>query len=113
MRGTLSGIKKIAIGFVIGATTVGGIATAANNWGSSVTTACIDKKTGALYASTGSCPSSRTAVRLGGTPGTINGIVNQVSPSVVTVNTTTSSGGGTGSGSIFKTDASNSIRPRC
>ena len=92
MRGTFSGIKKIAIGFVIGATTVGGIATAATNWGSSVTNACVDKKTGALYASTGSCPSTRSAVTLGGTPGTIHGVVAQVSPAVVTVNVTTSTG---------------------
>ena len=34
-------LAKIAVGFVIGATTVGGIATAANNWGSTVTNACV------------------------------------------------------------------------
>ena len=99
---------KVAIGFVIGATTVGGIATASINWGSSVTTACVDKKTGALFASTGSCAKGRAPVSLGGTPGTINGIVNQVAPAVVTVKTTTANGGGNGSGSIFKTDANNS-----
>jgi putative serine protease PepD len=108
MQGTFNGAKKIILGFVIGATTVGGIATAATNWGSSVTNACVDKKTGALYASTGSCPSNRTAVILGGTPGTIHGVVAQVSPSVVTVNVTTSDGSATGSGSIFKSDGSNS-----
>ena len=101
-------IAKVAIGFVIGATTVGGIATAANNWGSSVTNACVDNKTGALYASNGNCPGNRSAVTIGGTPGSIKGIVNQVSPSVVTVNVTTANGSGTGSGSIFKTDSNNS-----
>ena len=101
--------SKLAIGFVIGATTVGGIATAASNWGSSVTNACVDNKTGALYASNGSCPTNRSAVTLGGTPGSIKGIVNQVSPSVVTVKVTTANGSGTGSGSIFKTDANSSL----
>ncbi len=105
MKSTFS---KVAIGFLIGATTVGGIATAANNWGKSVTTACVDNKTGALYASTGTCSKSRTAVTLGGTPGTINGVVSQIFPSLVTVKTTTANGGGNGSGSIFKTDANNS-----
>ena len=103
-----STFAKVAIGFVIGATTVGGIATANINWGSSVTTACVDKKTGALFASTGSCAKNRTPVSLGGTPGSINGVVSQVSPAVVTVRITSANGGGTGSGSIFKTDANSS-----
>ena len=103
-----SSLAKVALGFAIGATTVGGIATAANNWGSSITNACADNKTGALYASNGSCPSNRSAVVLGGTPGTIKGIVNQVSPSVVTVKITAGTGTGTGSGSIFKSDVNNS-----
>ena len=103
-----STFAKVAIGFVIGATTVGGIATANINWGSSVTTACVDKKTGALFASTGTCAKNRTPVSLGGTPGSINGVVSQVSPAVVTVRITSANGGGTGSGSIFKTDANSS-----
>ena len=103
-----STFAKVAIGFVIGATTVGGIATANINWGSSVTTACVDKKTGALFASTGTCAKNRTPVSLGGTPGSINGVVSQVSPAVVTVRITSTNGGGTGSGSIFKTDANSS-----
>ena len=103
-----STFAKVAIGFVIGATTVGGIATANINWGSSVTTACVDKKTGALFASTGTCAKNRTPVSLGGTPGSINGVVSQVSPAVVTVRITSANGGGTGSGSIFKTDANGS-----
>ena len=103
-----STFAKVAIGFVIGATTVGGIATANINWGSSVTTACVDKKTGALFASTGTCAKSRTPVSLGGTPGSINGVVSQVSPAVVTVRITSANGGGTGSGSIFKTDTNSS-----
>jgi putative serine protease PepD len=103
-----STFAKVAIGFVIGATTVGGVATAGINWGKSVTTACVDNKSGALYASAGTCAKNRTAVSLGGTPGTINGIVNQIFPVLVTVKTTSASGTATGSGSIFKTDANSS-----
>ena len=77
-----STFAKVAIGFVIGATTVGGVATAGINWGKSVTSACVDNKTGLLYASTGTCAKNRSAVSLGGTPGTINGIVNQVFPTL-------------------------------
>ena len=99
---------KVAVGFVIGATTVGGVATGTINWSKSVTTACVDNKTGALYASTGTCTKNRSAVSLGGAAGTINGVVSQIFPSLVTVKTTTANGGGTGSGSIFKTDANNS-----
>ena len=87
---------------------VGGVATAGINWGKSVTTACVDNKTGLLYASTGTCAKNRSAVSLGGTPGTINGIVNQVFPTLVTIKSTSPNGGGTGSGSIFKTDSNSS-----
>jgi putative serine protease PepD len=103
-----STFAKVAVGFLIGATTVGGVATAGINWGKSVTTACVDNKTGALYASTGTCAKNRTAVAIGGTPGTINGIVNQIFPVLVTIKSTNANGGGTGSGSIFKTDANSS-----
>jgi len=103
-----STFAKVAAGFLIGTLTVGGAATAAINWGKSVTTACVDNKTGALYASTGTCAKNRTAVSLGGIPGTINGVVSQIFPSLVTVKTVTANGNATGSGSIFKSDANNS-----
>jgi putative serine protease PepD len=108
---------KVAVGFVIGATTVGGVATGAVNWGKSVTTACVDNKTGALYAALEGCAKNRTAVSLGGAGQTIsgttsangiNGVVSKIFPALVTVKTTTPNGGGTGSGSIFKTDANES-----
>ena len=102
MRFTSTG-SKIAIGFVIGASTVGGIATAAGTFSSSTAVACADNRTGALYISKdGACTSTRTAVALGAPAGSIKGIVAKVSPSVVTVNVTTPSGGDTGSGSIIQ-----------
>ena len=99
--------SKVAIGFVIGASTVGGIATAAGTFSSSTAVACADNRTGALYVSRdGTCTSTRTAVALGAPAGSIKGIVTKVSPSVVTVNVKTASGGDTGSGSIIQSTPS-------
>ena len=95
--------SKVAIGFVIGASTVGGIATAAGTFSGSTAVACADNRTGALYISKdGTCSSSRTAIALGSAAGSIKGIVAKVSPSVVTVNVTAGTGGDTGSGSIIQ-----------
>jgi putative serine protease PepD len=99
--------SKVAIGFVVGASTVGGIATAAGTFSSSTAVACADNRTGALYVSKdGTCTSTRTAIALGAPAGSIKGIVAKVSPSVVTVNVTTPSGGDTGSGSIIQSTPS-------
>ena len=98
--------SKVAIGFVVGASTVGGIATAAGTFSGSTAVACADNRTGALYVSKdGTCTSTRTAIALGSAAGSIKGIVAKVSPSVVTVNVTTPSGGDTGSGSIIQSTA--------
>jgi putative serine protease PepD len=99
--------SKVIAGFLIGITTAGGIATAAGVFSTSVVNACVDKKTQVIYAAVNnSCPSNRTGVTLGSpssAAGSINSIVTKISPSVVTINVTTPTGGGTGSGSIFKT----------
>jgi S1-C subfamily serine protease len=99
--------SKLIAGFVLGTTTVGGIATAAGVFSTSVVNACVDKKTKVIYAAVNnSCPSNRTGVTLGSpssAAGSINSIVAKVFPSVATINVTTPNGGGTGSGSIFKT----------
>ena len=98
--------SKVAIGFVVGASTVGGIATAAGTFSGSTAVACADNRTGALYVSKdGTCTSTRTAIALGSAAGSIKGIVAKFSPSVVTVNVTTPSGGDTGSGSIIQSTA--------
>ena len=105
----LSTMSKLIIGFVAGATVIGGVATAANSLtSSSVITACADNSTGALFASTtGTCTGNRTAVSIGN--GSLKNIVAKVSPSVVTVDVLASDGSGdTGSGSIIKSDATGS-----
>lgn len=100
---------KVIAGFLLGITTAGGIATAAGVFSTSVVNACVDKKTQAIYAAVNNtCPANRTGVTLGAlssVAGSLNSIVNKVSPSVVTINVTTPTGGGSGSGSIFKTSS--------
>ena len=105
----LGTISKLTIGFIAGATLIGGVATAASSLTTaSVITACADTRTGALYASTtGTCSGNRSAVNIGN--GSLKNIVAKVSPSVVTVNLLDETGNGdTGSGSIIKSDATGS-----
>jgi len=103
---------KVTLGFVLGAGIVGGVATAAGTFSNPVVNACVDNKTGAIFASsTGTCSSIRTPVTLGSlaiNSSSIKTIVQKVSPAVVTVKVMVGTGGDTGSGSIFKTDASSS-----
>ena len=116
MRKITSSTGKVVIGIVIGATAVGGFATAAGTFSGSTSVICADNRTNALYAApaNGVCPTSRTAISL--SPGSasvlpatsIKSIVQKVSPSVVTVNVTVASGGDTGSGSIIQSDANTS-----
>ena len=100
---------KVIAGFLLGITTAGGIATASGVFSTSVTKACVDKKTQIIYAAVNNtCPTNRTGVTLGSlssVAGSLNSIVNKVSPSVVTINVTTPNGGGSGSGSGFKTSS--------
>ena len=107
---------KVLVGALVGATAVGGFATAAGTFSGSTSVICADNRTSALYAapSNGVCQSNRTAISLSqGTasvlPATsIKSVVSKVSPSVVTVNVTVTGGGDTGSGSIIQSDASTS-----
>jgi putative serine protease PepD len=98
---------KVTIGFVLGATAVGGVATAAGTFSASVASACVDTKTNAIYSNpTGSCAKGRTSITLGAPAGSITGVVQKVSPSVVTVNVTSPNGNGTGSGVIYQSNIS-------
>ena len=101
---------KVLVGFILGATVVGGVAVA-GTFSNPLVKACVDIRTQALYASTdGSCPKTRTAVDLGSSgSGSIKSIVQKISPSVVSVDVTVGSGGDTGSGFVYKTTASTSL----
>ena len=100
---------KIISAFLAGAIIAGGVATAATTSPSSVITACADKRTGALFlSSTGSCPTTRTLVEIGNAAMNAKAISALVTPSVVSIAVTSSFGSGTGSGSIYKSNASTS-----
>lgn len=100
---------KILTGFILGATVVGGFAIA-NPFSTPIVKACVDNKTKALYiSSNGSCPKGRSAIDIGATGANVKSIAQLVSPSVVSIKVTAASGSGTGSGSIYKSNANNSF----
>jgi len=99
-------LYKYLTGFVIGVVSVGGYAVANTN-NVPIVKACIDNKTKALYASTnGSCAKGRSAIDIGATGANVKSIAQLVSPSVVSIEVTSSAGNGTGSGSIYKSNQS-------
>ena len=100
---------KIISAFLAGAIIAGGVATAATTGPSSVITACADKRTGALFlSSTGTCSTSRTLVEIGSNGMNTKAISALVTPTVVSISVTSAEGSGTGSGSIYKSNANTS-----
>jgi S1-C subfamily serine protease len=100
---------KIVSAFVAGAIIAGGVATAATTGPASVITACADKRTGALFlSSTGTCSSNRTLVQIGSNGMNTKAISALVTPTVVSISVTAPGGSGTGSGSIYKSNANTS-----
>ena len=113
MRGLnmkFQGTQKVVAGFIAGALITGGIATAATS-NSGTVQACVDTRTQAMYLSVnGTCTKSRTLVDLSsGTGIDAKSIAAAVTPSVVSIAVTTRTGGGTGSGSIYKTSSTESF----
>ncbi|MCX6437573.1 MAG: trypsin-like peptidase domain-containing protein [Actinobacteria bacterium] len=105
MRNTFT---KVGVGFLLGATVVGGIATAATNSSLSLK-ACVDNRTQALYLSKdGTCSKTRTLVDLSSGGLDAKSVAAAVTPSVVSIQVTATSGSGTGSGSIYQTSATSS-----
>jgi len=103
-----STIVKVGVGFLLGATAIGGVATAANSDPIGVK-ACVDKKTQVMYlAANDKCISSRTLVSLGASSIDVKSIASLVTPSVVSIKVTAPSGSGSGSGSIYKTSSTSS-----
>jgi len=106
----IKGTQKIAVGFIAGALITGGIATAATSNTGSVQ-ACVDTRTQAMYlAVNGTCSKYRTLVDLSSASVGIDAktIAAAVTPSVVSIEVTTRTGGGTGSGSIYSSGPSES-----
>ena len=100
---------KLISAFLAGAIIAGGVATAATTSPSSVITACADKRTGALYlSSTGTCSTTRTLVEIGSADLNAKAISALVTPTVVSIAVTSTLGSGTGSGSIYRSNATTS-----
>jgi putative serine protease PepD len=104
------GSQKVAAGFIAGALITGGIATAATS-NNGVVQACVDTRTQAMYlAVNGTCSKYRTLVDLSSATVGIDAktVAAAVTPSVVSIEVTTRTGGGTGSGSIYSSGPSES-----
>lgn len=94
---------KVGAGFLLGATIVGGVATAVTPT-SPALRACVDNKTSAMYYSAdGTCSKTRTLVNLGADGMSVKVVASAATPSVVSIDVTTATGGDTGSGSIIRT----------
>jgi putative serine protease PepD len=100
-----STVVKVFVGFLIGTVSVGGFAVA-NTPSVPVVKACMDNKSKALFVSTnGSCTKGRTAIDIGATGANVKSIAELVSPSVVSIEVSSATGGGTGSGSIIRNNS--------
>jgi putative serine protease PepD len=101
---------KVIGAFVAGVVIAGSVATAAITPSTGTLKACADNRTQALFlSSNGTCSSSRTLVEIGGNGMNTKTISSLVTPSVVSISATTSSGEGTGSGSIYRSNSSSSF----
>jgi putative serine protease PepD len=101
---------KVITSFVLGVTAASGFAIA-NPSSVPVVKACVDNRTKALFISNnGNCPKGRSAVDIGATGANVKSIAQLVSPSVVSIKVTSAMGGsGTGSGSVYKSNATTSF----
>jgi putative serine protease PepD len=100
---------KVTVAFVTGIIVAGGVATAATNQSAGSVMVCADNRTQALtLAKSGTCPVNKTAIEIGSNSINAKSISALVTPSVVSISVKTSTGGGTGSGSVYKTSASSS-----
>lgn len=104
------GTQKVLAGFIAGALIAGGIATASTS-NSGTVQACVDTRTKVMYlAVNDTCSKNRTLVNLSSATGIdAKSVAAAVTPSVVSIAVTTRTGGGTGSGSIYKTSSSESF----
>lgn len=105
----LKGSGKLLAAFIAGAVIAGGVGAVASTQNSTSFAACADKRTGALFISaTGTCPTNRTPIQIGGPAMNAKVISSLVTPTVVSISVSSGEGGGTGSGSIYKSAANGS-----
>lgn len=101
---------KVSIAFIAGALLAGGVATASTSPTNGGVLVCADNRTQTLtLAKNGTCPSNKTAIEIGGRSINAKTISALVTPSVVSISVKTTTGGGTGSGSIYKSNTSTSF----
>jgi putative serine protease PepD len=100
---------KVTTAFIFGAVIAGTVATAANNSVVSSVVVCADNRTQALtLAKAGACAANKTAIEIGSNSINAKSISALVTPSVVSISVKSTAGSGTGSGSIYKTNATSS-----
>lgn len=100
---------KVTVGFILGAVIAGSVATAATNSVDSSVIVCADNRTQTLtLAKAGVCATNKTAIVIGSNSINAKSIAALVTPSVVSISVKTATGGGTGSGSIYRTSATTS-----
>ena len=100
---------KVTIAFVAGALLAGTVATAATTTSAGSVVVCADNRTQALtLAKNNTCPVNKTAIEIGNNSINAKTISALVTPSVVSISVKTTTGGGTGSGSIYKSNSTSS-----
>ena len=100
---------KVTIAFVAGALLAGTVATAATTTSAGSVVVCADNRTQALtLAKNNTCPVNKTAIEIGNNSINAKTISALVTPSVVSISVKTAAGGGTGSGSIYKSNSTSS-----
>ena len=98
---------KITIAFVAGALLAGTVATASTTNTAGSVVVCADNRTQALtLAKNNTCPVNKSAIEIGNNSINAKSISALVTPSVVSISVKTASGGGTGSGSIYRSTSS-------
>jgi putative serine protease PepD len=98
---------KITIAFVAGALLAGTVATASTTNTAGSVLVCADNRTQTLtLAKNNTCPVNKTAIEIGNNSINAKTISALVTPSVVSISVKTAAGGGTGSGSIYRSTSS-------
>jgi putative serine protease PepD len=98
---------NVTIAFVVGALVAGTVATAATTNTAGSVVVCADKRTQTLtLAKNDTCPANKNAIEIGNNSINAKSISALVTPSVVSISVKTAAGGGTGSGSIYRSTSS-------